>query len=92
MSDVNEKNEQQVDEKTQRLQSAIEQVIANQVRDEDPIETKQTLERLAQQGFNREQSMNLVGGVIVSEIFEVVQQGKTYDHERFISALSELPK
>ena len=75
-----------------RLRAAILEVIQNQIRDNDPPETKLTLVRLQEQGFSEEEALKLVGYVVASEVFSVLKQNRQYDHEKFISALKALPR
>ena len=81
----------EIDERTEKLQAAINKVIAQQVADEEPIETKQALARLAKQGFTRDQAMNLVGTIVVAQVFDVLAKGEPYNHQNYIDALNKLP-
>ena len=45
----------------QRLKRAIIEVVRAQLRENDPPETKQTLERLLQQGFTEQEALKLIG-------------------------------
>ena len=75
-----------------RLRQAILDVVNNQLRDGDPPETADTLERLLREGYSREQAIELIGTVVVSEIFEVLKEGRPYDPVRFVAALRSLPR
>ncbi len=77
---------------TQKLHLAILKVIEKQIRDNDPAETQQTLQRLVSQGFSREEALELVGHVVASEVLGVIKDGRTYDHHRFVAALMALPE
>jgi hypothetical protein len=76
----------------QRLRSAILEVISNQIRDNNPPETKQTLLRLQGQGFSEEEALKLIGYVVASEVFSVLKKKRTYDESRYIAALKALPE
>jgi hypothetical protein len=76
----------------QQLRKAILEVINNQIRDNDPPETKQTLVRLQEEGFSEEETLKLIGYVVASEVFTVLQESRSYDKEKYISALNALPK
>jgi len=80
-------------EKTEnkRLRAAILEVINNQIRDNDPPETKKTLIRLQEQGFSEDEALKLIGYVIASEVFSVLKENRQYDKKQFISALNDLP-
>jgi len=76
----------------QQLRKAILEVINNQIRDNDPPETKQTLDRLLQEGFSKEETFKLIGYVVASEVFTVLKESRRYDKVKYISALNALPK
>jgi len=76
----------------QRLRTAILEVINNQIRDNDPPETKEALVRLQRQGFTEEEALKLIGYVVASEVFSVLKKNRTYDADKYISALNALPK
>ena len=75
-----------------RLKSAILEVVDNQLRDNDPPETKQTYERLLNEGHSDSEAKRLIGCVVASEIFDVLKEGKPFNQERFVAALNRLPK
>ena len=76
----------------ERLRKAVLAVINNQVRDNDPPETNQALTRLMGQGFSEEEALELVGHVVVTEVFKVLQQNRPYDRDRYVAALNNLPR
>lgn len=70
----------------------ILEVVENQIRDNDPPETRQTLRRLIKEGFSREEAVELIGTVVVHEIYNVLKQNENFDCKRFVAALKQLPK
>ena len=76
----------------ERLRLAILEVIKNQLKDNDPPETKQTLVRLQRNGFSEEETLRLIGLVVASEVFTVLKENRQYDKDRYIEALKALPK
>jgi hypothetical protein len=76
----------------QRLRAAILEVINNQIKDNDPPETKQALDRLQLDGLSRKEALKLIGCVVASEVFTVLKENRPYDNEKYISALKALPK
>jgi len=70
----------------------ILEVVDNQLRDLNPPETKETFDRLINEGYSKDEARRLIGCVVASEIFEVLKQQKPYDHQRFVEALSRLPE
>jgi hypothetical protein len=76
----------------ERLRAAILEVINNQIRDNNPPETKQALIRLQEQGLSEEEALKLIGYVVASEVFNVLKENRQYDKEKYITALNNLPK
>ena len=76
----------------QRLRQAILEVINNQIKENDPPETKKAYERLMKEGFSEQETLKLIGYVVASEVFTVLKENRRYDHEKYISALNSLPK
>jgi hypothetical protein len=77
---------------SQRLNAAIMEIVANQLRSGDPPQTRQTFERLKASGLAEDEVRRLLGCVVVNEIFEILKQGKPYDAARFVAALDRLPQ
>lgn len=76
----------------QRLKSAIMAVVENQLAAYDPPEIKQTLDRLISEGFSEHEAKELIGNVVVLEVFEVLKAGKPFDIKRYAAALARLPE
>ncbi|MFO7983376.1 MAG: hypothetical protein R6V08_08000 [Desulfuromonadales bacterium] len=79
-------------EKSQRIKSAIIEVVDTQIATDDPPETKQTLDRLVSEGFSEKESKELIGTVVVAELFDVMQEEKEFDIDRYVDALDKLPE
>jgi hypothetical protein len=76
----------------QRLKSAILQVVENQIDSNDPPETKQTFNRLVSEGFPNKEAKELIGTVVVAEVFDVMKEGKPFNIERYVNSLNKLPE
>ena len=81
-----------MDEDQERRRKIILKVVGNQIRDNDPPETRQTLRRLIKEGFSKEEAVELIGTVVVHEIYNVLKQEEYFDRKRFIAARRQLPK
>ena len=81
-----------MDEDQERRRKIILGVVENQIRDNDPPETRQTLTLLIEDGFSREEAVELIGTVVVHELYNVLKQNENYDRKRFVAALRQLPK
>jgi hypothetical protein len=89
---MNEKIVNAETEDGQRAGEAIIEVVENQLRDNQPPETKETLERLISMGETRENAMRYIASVLSVELFEVLKSKKPYDEKRYIKNLKALPK
>lgn len=79
-------------ETNEELREQIFEIIKNQLKENDPPETKTTFDRLRKQGFDDFQTRQLIGQCIAVELFEIFKFGKPFDNERYIKNLLELPK
>jgi hypothetical protein len=77
---------------SQRLKTAIIEVVENQIEANDPPEIKQTLLRLIAEGFSIQEGKELIGNVVVVEVFEVLKEGNPFDINRYVAALQRLPE
>ncbi|MBN1927006.1 MAG: DUF1841 family protein [Prolixibacteraceae bacterium] len=66
--------------------------IKNQIRSNNPPETKITYDRLRKQGFDDFTTMQLIGQCLAIEIFGVLKHGKPYDNDRYVKNLIKLPQ
>ena len=80
-----------MDEDQERRRRIILKVVGNQIRDNDPPETQRTLRRLIKEGFSREEAVELIGTVVVHELYNVLKQNETFSRKRFTAALRQLP-
>jgi hypothetical protein len=74
-----------------QLQAAIMKVVENQLRSNDPPQTRQTFERLIQAGHSEEEAKQLIGSVVSAEIFDVLKKQEPFNLDRFVKALDRLP-
>lgn len=75
----------------QRLQNAIEAVINQQIAENDPPQTIETIERLQTEGFARKEAFTLVGHLISMEVAEELIGESGLNMDRYIAALEKLP-
>ena len=74
------------------LNAAILEVVNNQIRGNDPPETKQTFNRLMKEGHSKEEAKRLIGCVVSVEIFDVMKNEEKFNLTRFVNALNTLPE
>jgi len=74
------------------LKKAIFSVVNNQLKDNNPPETKQTYERLLKEGHSESEAKRLIGCVVAAEIFDILKKKEPFNQQRFVAALDRLPK
>lgn len=72
------------------LKETILEVVENQLRENNPPETQQTLKRLARAGYTRQAAVELIGSAVVAELWQMVHEQKPFDRARFKESLDKL--
>ena len=75
-----------------RLKAIILEVVNNQLRANDPPETRITLNRLIAEGYSEKDAKELIGCVVSSEIFDVLKSKEEFNLKRYVDALNKLPQ
>ncbi len=73
-----------------RLKKAILEVVENQIRENNPPETKKTLDRLLKAGYSKDDAMKLIGRAVAVEIYKVLKNKEPFNEEKYVKALREL--
>jgi hypothetical protein len=71
---------------------AIMKVVETQIRDDDPPETRRTLERLMKSGLPEKEAKRLIRGVAAIEICSIMEKKEPFQHGRYAEALARLPR
>ena len=71
---------------------ALVEVVENQIQDNDPPETRITLDRLMSLGESRENAMRYIGSVLSLEIYEIFKHQTPFDEQRYVANLRSLPE
>ena len=79
-------------ETNEKLREQIFEIIKNQLRDNNPPETKLTFDRLRKQGFGDFQTRQMIGQCLAVELFDIIKFKKPYNKKRYIKNLLALPK
>jgi len=74
------------------MRKQIFEIVNNQLKSNNPPETKVTFDRLKKEGFNDFETKQLIGQCVSVEIFETLNSGKPYNNVRYIKNLKALPK
>ena len=72
------------------LKAAILEVVENQLRENNPPETRETFERLLAAGYSRQEAIERIGSAVVGEIWAVLKENKPYDAVRYRAALEKI--
>lgn len=74
-----------------RLKKLILQVVSNQLRMNDPPETKITLDRLISEGYSNQEAKELIAAVVSAHIFEMLSDEHVFDNAKYVADLERLP-
>ncbi len=74
------------------LKMAIAETVDNQLRDNNPPETRQTYDRLMTLGYSEEEARELIAAAVTNEIYEILKKQEPFDRVRFAATLKRLPK
>lgn len=73
------------------LHQAIMDIVDNQLRDNTPPETRQTLERLIADGHTPDNARRLIGCVVSTQIYDILARDQPFDETAYVAALRRLP-
>lgn len=68
------------------------EVVENQLRDNQPPETRLTLERLKEEGFKERVAKELIATCVATEMYEVISSNTPFNEQRYIENLHRLPE
>ena len=74
-----------------RLKAAYLEVVENQLRDNNPPETRRTLDRLRAEGISEKDAKVLIASAIASETYQAMKFKMPFSNERFVRNLNRLP-
>lgn len=79
-------------ETNKKIREQIFEIIKNQLRDNDPPETKATFDRLQKEGYDDFQTLQMIGQCLAVELFDVMKNRKPYNNQRYTKNLLALPQ
>ena len=86
------KREKSKERTNPRLGAAFLEVVENQLRDNNPPETKQTLDRLMTEGYSPEDAKSLIAQAVAVETYIILKKQVPFNRERFVRNLTALPQ
>jgi hypothetical protein len=73
------------------LKAAFMEVVENQIRDDDPPETRATLKRLTSQGVSDDDARIFIGQAVCVEVWGILRNKKEFNMARYVRNLKNLP-
>jgi hypothetical protein len=74
------------------LKQAMLEVVDNQLRDNNPPETRQTYERLMREGHSEEKAKELIAAAVIIETYHIMKAREVFNLKRFVGMLEALPE
>ena len=74
------------------LKAAFLETVENQLADNDPPETQETLDRLMGQGLSEDDAKLYIAQAISVEVFDVMKNQNEFNERRYVKNLKRLPK
>jgi uncharacterized protein with ATP-grasp and redox domains len=81
-----------MDETNPLLGEEMKKVVRNQIKKNDPPETKQTYDRLIKEGFPKDEVMRQLAVVVAAEIYDIMKNEEPFNQERYLKRLNDLPQ
>ena len=75
-----------------RLKKTILEIVDNQLKANDPPCTKDTYEKLMDAGYSKSEAKEKIGAVVLTEIYDILKKGQSFDEERYKDSLEEMLK
>ena len=72
------------------IQAAFMEAVEMQLRENDPPETRLTLNRLISEGMNEKDAKKLIANTIEAESIWIIANKETFNYERFTKRLGKL--
>lgn len=79
-------------ENNAELRAAYIELVENQIRENEPPETRQTYDRLCTEGFTESNAKILIASVIAYETYLSMKSDTQFNHDRFVRHLNKLPE
>jgi len=86
------KKKLRLEESNPRLKASFLEVVDNQLKANDPQETRQTLDRLIAQGISQDDAKIYIAQAVCVEVFNILKHNQPSDQARYLRNLQRLPK
>jgi hypothetical protein len=81
-----------MNDRGRQLGRAVLDAVDQQIRSNDPPETRQTFDRLVASGHSEDEARRLIGTALAVEIFNIMKHEQEFDRVRFARNLARLPQ
>ncbi len=75
-----------------RLRAAYLEVVENQLRENNPPQTRETLDRLMAEGYSRDEAKEYIMLAVIVEAWDALHNQKSFDLKRYLRNLNNLPE
>jgi hypothetical protein len=72
------------------LHALIMQTIDSQIVENDPPETRETLQQLVSAGYTAEDAKRLIGAVVATELIQDLHAHEPFNRDRYVQNLKRL--
>lgn len=79
-------------EENEIMREQIFTIIDNQLKDNEPPETRINFDRLKQAGFDEPETKRMIATCLAVELFNVMKNREPFNPERYTRNLNNLPK
>ena len=73
-----------------QVKKEILEIVDNQLKANDPPCTKAVYERLLEAGCSNREAKEKIGTVVLTEIYDILKQGKSFSEEKYEKSLKEM--
>ncbi len=76
---------------SEKLRDQIIHLLEDQIRDNNPVEVKQTYERLLYLGYDNYHAREMIIRCLIMEVYDALNNDHIFNEKRYIKNLSKLP-
>jgi len=74
------------------LRAAFLKIVDNQLKANDPLETRETFDRLVAQGVSKEDAKVYIAQAVCVETYDILKHNTPFNLQRYVKNLQRLPK
>lgn len=74
-----------------KIKGYILETVDNQLRDNEPKCVNETFKKLITRGYKEKEAKEMIGAILIEEMYDVMKNQQPFNEERYSSKLSTLP-